>query len=379
MRRDAVAADRTFAVREAAAAWHKSGTIDEPTRRTIEADYPDDRRRLSLGLRIVACLTTLAGGGAVVALIGEVLRPGDAAVFAVAALLFIGFTELQIGRWRRAQAGTEYATAILGALLACAFLASIEDFRFSRGTLPLFALCWAVAAWRWGFAFFAVIAELIAIGALTDAHHARGGCLVIGAASLTTLLTSHRFWRLAPSHRRALDWSATLGVVAGYAACNVYVLDTLGIEPMQGHVPPADWVRVLAILATALVPPALLALGVLRRHRTLLLLGALTTAASLATIRFYVHVAPLWVVLTLSGTACAGLAVGIKRWLSRGPSKERGGFTAESLHVDRRALQLAQALATIGSLAPKPVPAGERPGFEGGGGSSGGGGAQGRF
>jgi hypothetical protein len=197
-------------------------------------------------------------------------------------------------------------------------------------------------------------------------------------ASLATLLATPRWIRLSPSHRRALDWAATLGVAAAYAAGNVYVLDTIGLRPWHAHVPAPGWARVMAILATALIPPGLLALGIVRRHRTLLLLGALTTAASLATIRSYVHVAPLWIVLAASGAACAGLAIGLKRWIARGSTKERRGFTAEPLYGDRRLLALAQGLATVASLSPRPAPAGERPSFEGGGGLSGGGGAQGR-
>ena len=378
MRRDAVAADRAFVVREAAAAWRKAGAIDEATERTIDTSYPDDRRRLGLGLRILACVATLAGGGAVVALIGATIRPGDATLFAGAALLFVAATEMQIGRSRRAQAGAEYATGLLGALFVCAFFGDSIGFPLAWGTYALCALSWALGAWRWGFAFFAVIAMLIALGGFADGHHARAGAVAIGVASLATLLATPRWIRLSPSHRRALDWAATLGVAAAYAAGNVYVLDTIGLRPWHAHVPAPGWARVMAILATALVPPGLLALGIVRRLRTLLLLGALTTAASLATIRSYVHVAPLWIVLAASGAACAGLAIGLKRWIARGPTKERRGFTAEPLYGDRRLLALAQGLATVASLSPRPAPAGERPSFEGGGGLSGGGGAQGR-
>jgi hypothetical protein len=369
-----VAADRAFVVRQAAQAWRRAGAIDDATVRAVDAAYPDDRRRLGVGLRILAAVATVAGGMAIIGLVELTLHVGMTGVPAASALIFIAATELQTGRWRRAQAGTEYATAILGAICACVFVGALADFHSEGAVLFVCAIVWAAASWRWGYAFFAIVAALFALVALADGHHARAGALLLGAASLPLLLISSRLHRLAPSHRRVLDLACMVFLVAAYAAGNVYALDTLGMDPEHGHLAPSGWARGLAIAATILFPPWTLILGVIARHKSLLLLGALFTAASLATLRFYVHIAPIWVVLALSGVVCATIALALKHALS----PERGGWTAEPLFDDRRGVRLAQAAATLAVLTPAATAAAPKT-FDGGGGLSGGGGAQGQF
>ena len=53
------------------------------------------------------------------------------------------------------------------------------------------------------------------------------------------------------------------------------------------------------------IPPAVLAWGLRSRDRALIAVGIVAAALSLTTIRFYIHVAPLWVVLAASGAALA--------------------------------------------------------------------------
>ena len=74
--------------------------------------------------------------------------------------------------------------------------------------------------------------------------------------------------------------------------------------------------------------------------------GIVLLALSLVTVRHYVHVAPLWVVLALSGALLVVLALAVERALRRAPAGEVAGFTADPLFLDERrqqALQLVPA------------------------------------
>ena len=131
-------------------------------------------------------------------------------------------------------------------------------------------------------------------------------------------------------------------------------------------------------VATGAVPVLTVAWGIATRRRSLINLGFLGILASLVTVRFYVHVAPLWSVLLAGGLVAIGVAALVRRYLDSGPERERHGFTTDPLFTDpegRSALEVAASIATF-TPAAKPV---AQPGFEGGGGRSGGGGASGQF
>ena len=94
----------------------------------------------------------------------------------------------------------------------------------------------------------------------------------------------------------------------------------------------------------------------------------------------YVHIAPLWATLTLSGAALAVLALAVERALRRAREGDIAGFTADPLFSDERrqhALQVVPVVAAFTPAAPGPV-APEKD-FTGGGGTFGGGGAGERF
>ena len=88
--------------------------------------------------------------------------------------------------------------------------------------------------------------------------------------------------------------------------------------------PGSDGLRTAFGFATALVPLLTLAWGVRTRRRWLIALGALGIVASLVTLRHYVHVAPLWVVLIASGAATLAVAAALRRYLESGPGRRAG-------------------------------------------------------
>jgi len=114
--------------------------------------------------------------------------------------------------------------------------------------------------------------------------------------------------------------------------------------------------------------------GVFRRRTLLVDTGLVLAALSLVTLREYVHVASLGVVLAAAGALLVGGALAVNRWLRRGAGGERGGFTADALFTDETALRAVELVPVLAAHAPA-AKAPEEPGFSGGGGGFGGGGA----
>jgi uncharacterized membrane protein YgcG len=90
--------------------------------------------------------------------------------------------------------------------------------------------------------------------------------------------------------------------------------------------------------------------------------------------------APLWVVLTVSGAALVVVALAIERALRRAPHGEISGFTADPLFSDEPRQQALQIVAVVATFtAPAARSSVEEKGFAGGGGQFGGGGASEKF
>jgi hypothetical protein len=188
----------------------------------------------------------------------------------------------------------------------------------------------------------------------------------------------------APSHRRAAAVLVVAGVIAAYAAVNVYSLD----ENLLGKLAPFGPARtdpvpvpfVLSAIATAIVPLAVVVWGARSRRAFLFDTGIVLLALSLVTLRHYVHIAPLWAMLTLSGAALVLFALAVERALRRAPGRVIAGFTTDPLFSDERrqhALQIVPVVATFTAAAPGPAAEGKE--FVGGGGRFGGGGAEEKF
>jgi hypothetical protein len=134
----------------------------------------------------------------------------------------------------------------------------------------------------------------------------------------------------------------------------------------------------LSALATAVMPPAVLAWGLRSRRTVIIDTGIVLTALSLVTLRHYVHLAPLWVVLTLSGAALVVLALTVERMLRRAPGGETAGFTAEPLLSDERRRGAIEIIPVAAAFTATPGQNAEDKGI-GGGGRFGGGGAGEKF
>jgi hypothetical protein len=384
VRQDAERADRFKDVRDAARAWRRTGAIDEAAEGAVLAAWPDDRRRLGPALRALSFLFTTIGLVALFGFLALTLRlDRDGWFFCIAyGLVLVGATEWQLGPMRRSEGGTETATSLvgvgflLGGSLWLLDSAGVHGASFETAAWSGAAFVFAAACARWGIESYAVLAALCLFGFLSTLPAPRALFVLAALPLLAAALFGEVSPRLAPSHRRGAVGVQAVAVAALYLAVHLGSWDKRLLERTLGASPPV--LRPLFVAATAVLPLLVIGLAVRLRRRALLAFGVLCLVGSLVTLRFYVHLAPLYVVLTLGGVAAAALALGLERWLAAGRDRQRGGFTAEALFDDERrlrAVEIAVAASQAGPAAKRPASAG----IERGGGRFGGGGATGSY
>lgn len=389
---DLARADRFAAIRDAARSWQRAGAVEETVVAAVAARYPDDRVRVGPVFRALLFLFTLIAVGGFfgfLSLLFDFDRGGELAVLGlVASAALVAGTEVQLGPLRRRQGGTEAATSflalgfLLGAVAWWLFEPSAIGERVALALLCLTAGgLLAAAAWRWGYPLYAGAAAAALLLALTPVPGARLLWIALPLGVAPVLLRLSQSPRLPPAHRNSLTAAAFVALGGLYAAVHLGSWDAKWIEEVGGRRPASDsdllwWA---SVAATALVPAALLAAGILRRRYALLLLGVITAAISLVTLRYYVHLAPLWVVLAASGALLAAVVLGVRRYLDSGPDGERHGFTASPLFTDLVRQRVLEAGVAVLAFSPEARTLPEEPKYEGGGGEFGGGGASGSF
>jgi hypothetical protein len=386
------AADRRQEVRDAARAWQARGAIDAAALATVESLYPDDRRRLGPAFRVLVFGFTIVVTSALFGLLGLMVsgagERGFAPLLTLWGLALVAATDLQIGAGRRRQGGTEAATAFLGvSQLVFGVSWSLSRWAGLRGSAALDAalvvtmvVC-AAAAWRWGYTLFALAAAVAAFVLAARTPAGRAIWVVAGAVLAPLLAQAGDSPGLSPAHRRAARVMAVVALAFLYGGVHIGSWDEQAVERIaagvRGERPAA--MRWLFAVGTAIVPLVVVAWGLRSRRRWLIATGVAALLASLVTLRFYVHVAPLFSVLIASGAACLALAAALRRYLESGPGGERGGFTADPLFDDDAragALELAAGAASLTPAARVPE---EQAALQPGGGRYGGGGASGTF
>ena len=392
MRPDLAEAQRRSCVREAARTWESAGLIGQPPLREVESRYASDRVSKSTIWRILIFIFSCLIVSSLFGLVEAIMKFSSGSVtslsFAFGAALALA-TEYQQGRLRFDGMGSESATSFLS--LTFLIGAALKIFEHvpspavrSGGLLLLSAALFGAGWWRWSFPVYALLsAILFFFGSSNLLPFPRLAWLA--AAGLVAFACGRLQDRpsLAPAHRAGIRAAFAAALGAGYAAINLYSLDHRVIEELRAApaatipVPPS--VRALLAAATALYPLAVLAFGVRTRRRLLIDLGAAFGALSLVTLRAYVHLGPLWLVLTEAGVALVLLALGGERFLARGPNRERFGFTAEPLFEDERRMQLLSAAAVAATVSPDARMSEPGKEFSGGGGAFGGGGASGEL
>jgi MFS family permease len=391
---DLAQADRNASVRAAARAWKGAGAIDGAALAAIEAAYLDDRHRVGPVFRVLLFFFTLisinGAVGFVWTLVGFATHSGGVlaglALAAGAGLTVL--TEILIARYRRAQGGIEAATSFagLGYLIGfagwvCFQKAGLKDEPGVAATLLVATLLLAGAAWRWGYPLYAAAATAAVLGSFAFVPGGRWGWIVLPLLFAPFLVRGSESARLPPAQRASCTAALGMALAGLYGAVNLVSYDQRWIElhDFGRRSGTAGGPRAFFIVATAIVPIIYLVLGLRSRRYVFLVLGAATGIASLATFRYYVHLAPLWAMLTASGALLMTAVFVLRRYLDSGPDKERHGFTAEPLFEDPGRRRLFEAGAAVLSLSPQARPLHEEPKFTGGGGEFGGGGASSDF
>ena len=392
MRREWAASERVEEVRAAADGWKRAGAVDAGTFEEISRRYPEPR---ALPAPLWRILTAFFVTAALLLLLGALLLAFRPAIGTAPLLLFIlsavciVATEVQERSPALALRGGAGATSFWGILffLAGVFLFLEETLKVrERGGVTLLLLAalaaYALAASRWGSPVYALLAAIAFFLLLARAPAGRLLWVAMGVAMTLVFarVLDRPSW--APSHRACAAALVAGGLLGVYAAVNLYALDHRLVESLRGaglDVPGARFVeRIWAMAGTAVLPVAILWWGVRSRRTFVLDTGLVVAALSLITLRHYVHFAATWLVLTFAGAALVLVALALNRWLSKGPTHERNGFTAEPLFADGARLRALELVPVVAAHAPEARPSAE-PGFEGGGGSFGGGGAGGSF
>jgi hypothetical protein len=385
MRADVAEADRRFEVRMAARGWRRAGVIDEVARLAIDAAYADERVRVGRVFRIlyfVFTIVALEGAFGLIALsLGAFSHYGPFAL--VVGLACLALAEYQIGVLKRAQGGIEAATSLVGLGHVMVGIALLNQ-SLRPGDALLFLLCaliCAAASWRWGYWPYAVLSGIFLVALLSQFAYARLLWILVASLLLPVLTAGSESARLPPSHRRSCAALLAFALVVFYVAVNFYSLDNEVIELItskQHAIDQSSAFHYISLALTGVLPLVVFAWGLRSRRRLFLDAGALMAVASLATLFFYARRAPLWIVFSAGGLALIAVAVLIRRRLDSASGRERRGFTAQMLFESpekRSALELA---GTVVTLTPQAAPP-EEEGFRGGGGQFGGGGGSGTF
>ena len=345
MKREWIAAERVEEVRASAEGWKRAGAIDSGTFEEISRRYPEPRPLPSpLWRALVFVFVSLA----LVLLLGAFAFGARGSTGALTVLLLVFgavslvAAEAQESAPRLALRGGAGATSFWGIVFFLAgvflFLEEASKVRVG-GSLTLLLLAafasWALAAWRWGNPVYAVLAAISLFLLLARGPSGRLLWVACGAMMAFAFggVLDRPSW--APSHRRCAEALVACGLLGTYAAVNLYALDHRLVESIRGvrltPLEPDFFQRISAMAGTAVVSVAVLSWGIRSRRAFVIDTGVVLTALSLLTLRFYVHIAPLWVLLIAAGAALVLLALALNRWLARGTQSERKGFTAESL------------------------------------------------
>ncbi len=386
-----VDAARRDEVREAAAGWKSAGAIDAATLAAIEAESPAGGRALAPFWRVVifvlvsVAVNTLFAGAFTFAS-GQAIAP---ALLVYGAILGACAEAARSSRFHGTAAPPAIAfwaavdlTVGFGALLTQNL--HVEDKPALTLAFAFAAAAFGLADARWGYAAFGVLSTVALF--LFLARFPEGRLLWAAAGALVVIAATRRLDRsaFAPPHRRTLEGILVVGAVAFYAAVNLYSVDRGFVESLRSfseNAPPRPAaVRLLAAVGTAVVPAVFVGWGIRSRRRLLLGLGGLLAVCSLVTLRYYVHLAPIWSLLAACGAALILGALALNRWLRNAPGGERNGYTVSPLFSGIGSGGVSAAAAVVGfapGLGPAPeLPAGD---YSPGGGRYGGGGASGSF
>jgi len=391
-------ADARWEVVRAAEAWRAVGAIDDDAFAAIAARYADDRRRTKSAFRALFFVFTLLGGlatGAFASMFFRVRLFDDREALAHAVLLAALATIAAFGAeaatavQRLRRFGIEEGLVAVALLFTTAATFLLVDHAEvpSRPSTAIVALAFAVASalavWRWGTPGCGALAAAGLFVALFVAPGARWLWLGAGVALALAADRVAGTPSIAIAYRRRAEEAAVVAVAAVYAAVHIEGIarDLFGwidrVSQVTRTVEPP--LRALSWTAMFALPLALVTLGVKRRDRLALSLGALFLLVSCGGAVDAVDLEPVWLVLLVAGLILLGAAAAPRGLFARSSARIAGGFTDRALFEStegRGFLEIAASLAAFTPAARRPE---AEEGFRGGGGELGGGGASGKF
>jgi hypothetical protein len=380
--------------------WRRSGLIDAAQGARLAAELQVDLRRtnvfLRAGLALFTALIVAASLGLLFTLadsswdtaLGIVVRTG------IAGCVCIGLADYAVRTFRWYRFGVEETLAVAAVLLlaisthqliAWLFPLTLNQLApYPRGSFPA-ACALAVGTCggfglyrRFGFVYAAIGAMACAAALAFQVDLPAAIQRALAAVILALILAVVRSKRLK---RRDDVHNDDYGVLQAAALIGMYAVLNVQLFPHSYRVD--GWFYWCTFALIWMLPVAGLSQGIPRRDRELidasLVLALVTLLTNKAYLGWTLHT---WDPILLGAVLVAG-ALGVRRWLSRGPGRERHGFTAARLlHRDRDALALVgtasvifQPVLTAGTAPGSVAPA--APEF--GGGRSGGGGGGGSF
>jgi hypothetical protein len=325
--------------------WAGEGFITEAHYQRMEQETVCELRRTNIFLRLVLFLFTLIIVGAAVALFFVAAPPQPAAQpKGILLLIFAAITyaaaEFAVSRARLFRYGIEEALAACSVGLLCFGIQAVSpnphgaEFRVPAAGAILSLWLWH----RFGLPYAFLAAMIFALwlpGHWTSSHSAEhlivAAFYAAGLITVAAIRSRHHFTYLNDRYSivEALLW---LGI---YLAINLQLssLDLPGHwwggpRNAQEFSRPFYWTTWVLIWC---LPPAVLALGLRRKDRFVIAVGAIAAILTLVTNKPYLG----WQRHTwdpmLLGVLLIGVALFIRRWLAGGPGGNRHGFTAQRL------------------------------------------------
>jgi hypothetical protein len=369
MRRYTAADEERIRTETCARNWMDSGLLEPRQHAAIEADLHTDLKRTNLSLRVVLFIF---GSIVLLAALGLVFRFSSSfrdvrsIGWPMVTVGVSGFllADVLVSRFRLYRFGVEEAFASWSAVLIGFGVGSLVSAGGSRGEFPilvglLVAAIVSLAIYaRFGYRY-------AALGGVACAACAP---FFLAQSQVTERLVSASVLLAAFAAARSLE--RPLGedfpgddyhAIQSVAWLGFYLVLNLGLSrdvaPFFGsgraEVPSSVyWGTYVAVWV---VPAAGLYLGLVHKHRGLIVTSLLMAVLTLITNKTYLG----WERHTwdpiLLGLLLVGASMAIRRWLSHGPGGQRHGFAAESLLASDR-----RSLAALGTVAGMVQPIGGR-------------------
>jgi hypothetical protein len=345
--------------------WVRSGLLSASQAEAVEGECAVDLRRTNIYLRATLAFFTLL---IVVGLVGvpasafNIDRGMPLAVLtAVAAILCITAAEVLVGAFRLYRFGVEEMLAASSVALLSFSASQLSEAAIGPYSNTPFVVALFVAAagglglyLRFGFVWAALgsICCLAAIPFQIDegaATRRATAAVLVGVVFAVTRVQRTRYDDEWPGDEYGVLQAAALCGI--YLLLNVHVFWWAGSRYLFRQDVVSGWFYWLTWVLTWVLPVVGMALGIRIKDRPLIVVGLAMSILTLASNKPYLgwerHT---WAPMLL-GVALMAVALGIRRWLSRGPNSARSGFTAARIVVGKDSV-----LSVLGA-APLPIEA----------------------